>query len=98
MTQNARPAEVFHVRTYIQDELAWHEWSVDDMLDYAGDVSDVDRLAIEILFAVNDEQLEHTTIGEGVAAVLGRATGVSSETWMNLDRAYHAAKKGHPND
>lgn len=77
--------ETFPPGEYIAEELAARGWSTSDLADRMGGDPTIDQLTVDMLIAVSDKKMildEQTAIG------LARAFGVSTQFFINLDRAW----------
>lgn len=84
-------AEGFPVGEYIKDELEARGWSTRDCAERMGGDVDLDHLTLDLHLCVSPDHAAHdATMSEETARGLEIAFGSSAETWLNLDRAYHA--------
>jgi plasmid maintenance system antidote protein VapI len=82
-----RPAEVFHVGEYIQDELDARGWTTRDCAEHMGQPDLVDRntFALDMLILVPDPRI---ILCDEQANCLACAFGTSAEIWKNLHAAW----------
>ena len=83
------PAETCHVGEYLDDEIEFRGWSVRDCaMRMPGDFA-VNELALNLTIACSqaDDPMKYidVSIGEETARGLEIATGVSAQTWLNLE-------------
>lgn len=87
-----RVAETFPVGQYIEEELKARGWTTRDCAERMGGQVDVNELTLDLHVAVLDSPPDHPIqrgyMGAATAKGLERATGVDSQTWLNLDRAH----------
>ena len=82
-----RPAWVFSVASYVEEELEARNWTKRDLADRMGGEYDVTRAALDFL-ELEDPRI---LLGEDMAAQLERAFGVSAQFWLNVDQAWREA-------
>ena len=73
-----RPAEVFPVSMFIQDELDYRHWTVENLATLA-------ELPVVV---VQQVLLNREPVTPAIAEGLGRALGVSPQLILNLDTDY----------
>lgn len=83
-----RPAEVWPLATFVADEMQARGWKSTDVarrMNADGEFTLVDLLSVELLLAVQDENLR---MDRETLAGLSRAFNVSEEYFVNLDKAW----------
>lgn len=80
-----RPAEVWPVGLFIEEELRARGWTRRELVLRMGG-SNVDELAIDLLI---DAPRRGMWIGNDLASDLARVFGTSVELWINIDQAYN---------
>lgn len=79
------PAEVFHLAEYIVEEMQERGWKTGDVALRMGRDYAVDLFSIELVLAVDDDDL---VIDDDTFAGLARAFGVSEAMLRNLDHSW----------
>jgi plasmid maintenance system antidote protein VapI len=79
-----KPAEVFHPSYYVHDELVARGWDLDRLAHEMGGDFGINRLALDMFFAVHDP---NARLGE-MADQFAHAFGTSAELFRNLEAAY----------
>lgn len=82
------PAETFPPGEFIEDEMKYRGWTLDDLHRRLGD-DPITCCCVDLCMAVHDKNL---LMDERTAEALGRAFGTSSDYWMNLDRAWRGVQ------
>lgn len=97
-----KPAEVFHVGEYLQEEMDERGWTVEDVAKrMGGDDIRVDMLTLELLLSAHEMDWNEIGggyyLGETEAHQLGVAFGVSPQLFLNIDKTRREgkAKNGH---
>lgn len=90
----SEPVEVWHVGTYLAEEMEARGWSAKDVAErMGGENAVVDELIVEAItgekYMLFDD--EDCSLDEGTAAKFARAFDTSAELWLNLDRYYREA-------
>ena len=89
-------AETFHPMDFIEEELAWRGWTLEDVAFLSGGP---DEVGIEdygkrlLSFELYQTRRPCLTIGPVEAGWLSQAFGTSPQLWLRLDAAWQAA---HP--
>ena len=79
------PAETFSPGSYVKEEIDARGWTTADLASRMGGDHAIDQLIVELMIAVGDKNMLLTPeTAEGLA----RAFGLSSEYFINLDRAW----------
>lgn len=80
------PAEAFHPSTFILEEMAAREWTLDDLAGRMGGDRATMRAALDLYISVHSSNL---SLGK-IADALALAFGVPADHFTRLERDYWA--------